>query len=42
MRHGSDAALEVHHRRTRELEQEYLRRFPGREIDPRRLRDAQP
>jgi hypothetical protein len=37
-RHGSDAALAHHDRRTAELEREYLRRFPEREVDPRRLR----
>jgi hypothetical protein len=39
LRHGSDAALEHHNRRLAELEAEYLRRFPGREVDPQRLRD---
>jgi hypothetical protein len=39
LRHGSEAALDNHSRRTVELEGEYLRRFPGREIDPSRLRD---
>jgi hypothetical protein len=38
-RHGSDAALTHHDRRTAELEREYLRRFPDREVDPRRVRD---
>lgn len=38
LRHGSDAALEHHNRRTTELEAEYVRRFPEREIDPARLR----
>jgi hypothetical protein len=38
-RHGSDDALAHHDRRTGELEREYLRRFPDREIDPQRLRD---
>jgi hypothetical protein len=37
LRHGPDAALENHFRRTAELETEYLARFPGREIDPDRL-----
>lgn len=37
-RHGSDDALNNHDRRTRELEEEYLRRFPQREVDPARLR----
>ncbi len=39
LRHGSDAALAHHDRRTAELEGEYLRRFPQREVDPQRLRD---
>ena len=38
-RHGSDDALAEHDRRTAELETEYLRRFPQREVDPSRLRD---
>ena len=37
-RHGSGDALTNHTRRTDELEREYLRRFPDREIDPVRLR----
>lgn len=37
-RHGSDDALSVHDRRTRELESEYLRRYPQREVDPARTR----
>jgi Family of unknown function (DUF6158) len=36
--HGSGDALESHTRRTAELETEYLRRHPEREIDPDRLR----
>jgi hypothetical protein len=40
LRHGSDSALAEHDRRTAELETEYLRRFPGREIDPGRLREG--
>jgi len=40
LRHGSDAALAEHDRRTAELEAEYLRRFPDREIDPQRLREG--
>jgi hypothetical protein len=40
LRHGSDSALAEHDRRTAELEAEYLRRFPGREIDPGRLREG--
>jgi hypothetical protein len=37
LRHGPDAALENHLRRTAELETEYLTRYPGREVDPARL-----
>jgi len=37
---GSDQALDRHTTRTGELEAEYLRRFPDREIDPQRLRDG--
>ena len=37
LRHGPDAALENHLRRTAELETEYLARYPGREVDPGRL-----
>ena len=33
LRHGPDAALANHLRRTEELESEYLSRYPGREID---------
>ncbi len=40
LRHGSDSALAAHDRRTGELEHEYRRRFPDREIDPRRLRHS--
>jgi hypothetical protein len=40
LRHGSEAALDNHSRRMAELEGEYLRRFPGREVDPARLRDG--
>jgi hypothetical protein len=36
--HGSGDALGTHTRRTVELEDEYLRRHPEREIDPDRLR----
>jgi len=39
LRHGSEAALDNHTRRTDELEAEYLKRFPRREIDPSRLRN---
>jgi hypothetical protein len=38
LRHGSDDALDVHDERTIELESEYLRRYPEREVDPQRLR----
>ncbi|ASU79705.1 hypothetical protein CDG81_17145 [Actinopolyspora erythraea] len=38
--HGSSDALEEHTRRTFELEQEYLRRHPEREVDPRRTREG--
>jgi hypothetical protein len=41
LRHGSDAALDHHLRRTAELETEYLTRHPGREVDPQRLRDGE-
>jgi hypothetical protein len=37
LRHGPDAALANHLRRTEELENEYLARYPGREVDPGRL-----
>jgi hypothetical protein len=40
LRHGSGSALAHHTRRTAELEAEYLRRFPDREVDPQRLRDG--
>lgn len=40
LRHGSDHALAHHDRRTTELEDEYLRRFPDREIDPERLTEG--
>ena len=38
LRHGSSDALMHHSERTAELEEEYLRRFPDREVDPQRLR----
>ncbi|SDR20420.1 MULTISPECIES: DUF6158 family protein [Actinopolyspora] len=38
--HGSADALEEHTRRTFELEQEYLRRHPEREVNPRRTREG--
>jgi hypothetical protein len=37
LRHGPDAALANHLKRTAELETEYLARYPGREVDPSRL-----
>jgi Family of unknown function (DUF6158) len=40
LRHGSDQALARSTARTEELEAEYLRRFPDREIDPERLREG--
>jgi Family of unknown function (DUF6158) len=40
LRHGSDDALERHTSRLAELEAEYLRRFPQREVDPDRLRSG--
>src|SRR4051794_17379155 len=40
LRHAADSALDNHLRRTAELETEYRARHPGREIDPRRLRDG--
>jgi Family of unknown function (DUF6158) len=38
LRHAADSALANHLRRTAELETEYLTRYPGREVDPGRLR----
>ena len=38
LRHGSDAALENSTRRIDELEGEYCRRHPQREVSARRLR----
>ena len=37
LRHGPEAALANHLRRTEELEGEYLSRRPDREVDPSRL-----
>ncbi|GAA0491444.1 hypothetical protein Ade02nite_22600 [Paractinoplanes deccanensis] len=37
LRHGPDAALANHFKRTAELETEYMARYPGREVDPDRL-----
>ncbi|MEU6997402.1 DUF6158 family protein [Nonomuraea sp. NPDC046570] len=38
--HGPDEALATHTSRTNELESEYLRRHPERDIDPGRLREG--
>lgn len=38
--HGSADALTNHTVRTNELEQEYLRRYPERHIEPERLRSG--
>jgi hypothetical protein len=38
--HGSDEALANHTMRSEELEQEYLRRHPKRDVDPGRLREG--
>ena len=38
--HGSDDALAAHTRRTEQLEAEYLRRHPQREVDRERLREG--
>jgi hypothetical protein len=38
--HGSQDALGMHTGRTVELEDEYLRRHPEREVDPDRLREG--
>lgn len=40
LRYGSDDALANHTERMEELEAEYLRRFPQREVDPQRLREG--
>jgi Family of unknown function (DUF6158) len=40
LRHAADQALDEHTRRTAQLEEEYLRRFPEREVDPERLREG--
>lgn len=39
-RHGSQQSLEHHNARMAELEAEYLRRFPEREVDPERLAEG--
>ena len=38
LRHGSPDSLTAHTQRMGELEDEYLRRFPEREVDPGRMR----
>ncbi|MFC6410339.1 DUF6158 family protein [Planobispora longispora] len=38
--HGSSDALARHTSRTEELEEEYLRRHPERQVDPERLREG--
>lgn len=38
--HGSKQSLAHHNQRTAELEAEYLRRFPEREVDPERLTEG--
>jgi hypothetical protein len=38
--HGSAQALDHHSRRMTELEDEYLRRHPERDVDPQRLREG--
>jgi hypothetical protein len=40
LRHASDQALDEHTHRTAQLEAEYLRRHPDREIDPERMREG--
>jgi hypothetical protein len=40
LRHGSEHALAHHTSRMMELEPEYLRRQPQREVDPERLREG--
>jgi hypothetical protein len=48
LRHATDSALATHEARSAELEAEYVRRWPDREVDPartragRRMDDAQP
>ncbi|MEV6927820.1 DUF6158 family protein [Dactylosporangium sp. NPDC051485] len=41
LRHAPERALANHDDRTAELEAEYLRRHPEREVDPRRLRPSE-
>jgi hypothetical protein len=38
--HGSDEALATHTSRMQELEGEYLRRYPSRDVNPERLRSG--
>lgn len=38
--HGPADAFAAHTNRTRDLEDEYLRRFPERDVDPARLRSG--
>lgn len=38
--HGAADAFEAHTKRTQELEAEYLRRHPERDVDPARLRSG--
>jgi hypothetical protein len=40
LRHGPDAALDNHFKRTAELETEYMARYPRREVDASRLTQA--
>jgi hypothetical protein len=40
LRHGSDQALSTHTKRIMELEADYLRRYPQREVDPDRTREG--
>lgn len=40
LRHGSAQALAEHSERMSELEQEYVRRWPEREVDEERLRSG--
>jgi len=40
LRYGSNQALDHHDARMAELEHEYLRRFPRREVDPQRLTEG--
>lgn len=40
LRHAADQAYGEHTRRMNEMEAEYLRRRPDREIDPERMREG--